>query len=92
MPTNRRNFYDFEETRKLRSTDYVAYNENLRKKVSPSVLVDKISEHNDQFFIPNLGLVHVLERELRKYLYRNLYNEELVIYYLLKEKYGSRIE
>jgi len=41
--------YDQEEIQKLKSTDYAACNENLRKKVSPTILIDKISKHNDQF-------------------------------------------
>ena len=73
--------YELEGVRKLRSTFYVAYDENLRKKVPPNVLVDKISEHNDQFAIPKLGMSYELERELQKYLHRNIYNEEIVITY-----------
>ena len=45
--------------------DYAAYNENLRKKVPPTILIDKISEHNDQFSIGNLGLDCVLKEKLR---------------------------
>ena len=73
--------YELEGIRKLRSTDYVAYDENLKKKVPPNALVDKISEHNDQFAIPKLGMVYELERELIKYLHQNLYNEEIDITY-----------
>ena len=61
--------------------DYATYNENLRKKVPPLVLVDKISEHNDQYVIGNLGLDCVLKERLRGYLYRNIYNEEITITY-----------
>ena len=40
--------FDQEEIRRFQSLDYVAFNENLRKKVPTNVLVDRISElHND---------------------------------------------
>ena len=48
--------YDQEGIRRLKSTDYAAYNENLRKKVPPAILINKISEQNDQFSIGNNGL------------------------------------
>ena len=41
---------------RLRSLDHVAFNENLRKKVPTDVLVDRISELNDDFAIQNNGL------------------------------------
>ena len=47
--------YELEEIRRLRSTDYVGYNENLRKKVPPNVLIDNISKYNDQIIVPNIG-------------------------------------
>ena len=46
--------YELEEIRKLRCTDYVAYDENLRKKVPLNVLVDNITKRNDQFTRPKL--------------------------------------
>ena len=49
--------------RRLQSPDYAAYNENLRKKVPPSILLDKISELNDNFAIQNNGLGLVLEKK-----------------------------
>ena len=41
---------------RLQSLDHVAYNGNLRKNVPSDVLVDKISELNDDFAIQNNGL------------------------------------
>ena len=45
----------------LQSLDHVAYNENLRKRVPTDVLVDKISELNDNFAIQTTDLVSLLE-------------------------------
>ena len=36
---------------RFQSLDYVAFNENLRKKVPTNVLVDRISEVNNDFAI-----------------------------------------
>ena len=41
--------YDLEEFRRFQSLDYVAFNENLRKKVPINVLVDCINELNSDF-------------------------------------------
>ena len=40
-----------EDIMHLRSLDHVSFNENLRKKVPTDVLVNKISELNDNFAI-----------------------------------------
>ena len=74
--------YDQDVIRKLKSIDYEAYDENLRKKVPPHVLVDKFFDHiNDKFAVGNVGLNYELEKQIFKHLYRNLYNEELAITY-----------
>ena len=39
--------FDQEEIRRFQSSDYVAFNENLRKKVPINVLVDFINELNN---------------------------------------------
>ena len=43
--------FNQEDLMRLRSLDHVAYNETLRKKVPTDILVDKISELNDDFAI-----------------------------------------
>ena len=43
-------FYQ-EEIMRFQSLDYVAFNENLRKRVPINVLVDRISELNDDLAI-----------------------------------------
>ena len=43
--------FDQEEIMCFQSLDYVAFNENLRKMVPTNVLVDRISELNDDFAI-----------------------------------------
>ena len=48
--------FNQEDIMRLQSLDHVAYNENLRKKVPVDVLVDRISELNDNFAIQNNGL------------------------------------
>ena len=48
--------FNQEDMMRLQSLDHIAYNENLRKKVPAVVLVDKISELNDDFAIQNNGL------------------------------------
>ena len=53
-----------EDIMHLRSFDSVAYNENLRKSVPTDVLVDRISELNDNFSIQNNGLGFPLEQSL----------------------------
>ena len=52
--------HDQDMIRWLKYMDYAAYNENLIKKVPPSILVEKISIHNDEFSIGNIGLGCVL--------------------------------
>ena len=41
--------FDQEEIMRFQSLDYVAFNENLRKKVPTNVLVDRLSELNNDF-------------------------------------------
>ena len=65
----------------LRSLDHVAYNENLRKKFPNDVLVDRISELNDDFAIQNNGLGFSLEQRLMTFCQKNGYNDELVVQY-----------
>ena len=52
----KQSFFYQEDIMRLRSLDHVAFNENLRKKVPTDVLVDRISELNDDFAIQNNGL------------------------------------
>ena len=54
--------YDQEEFRRFQSSDYVALNENLRKKVPTDVLVDRISELYNNFAIQNNGLIFLLNK------------------------------
>ena len=60
--------------------DHVAFNENLRKKVPTDILVDRISELNDDFSIQNNGLGFSLERRLMNFCQKNAYNNELVVH------------
>ena len=53
--------FNQEDMMHLQSLDHTAYNENLRKKVPSDVLVDRISELNDDFAIQNNGLGFSLE-------------------------------
>ena len=41
--------FNQEDIMRLQSLDHVAYNENLRKKVPADILIDRISELNDDF-------------------------------------------
>ena len=66
---------------RLRSLDHVAFNENLRKKVPTNVLVDRISELNNDFAIRNNELGYSLEYRLTKFCQKNAYNDELVVQY-----------
>ena len=66
---------------RLWSLDHVAYNENLRKKVPTDVLVNRISELNDNFAIQNNGLGFSLEQRLMTFCQKNAYNDELVVQY-----------
>src|SRR4051812_27019722 len=54
---------------------------NLRKRVPTDVLVDKISELNDNFAIQNNGLGFSLGHKLITFCQKNAYNDELVIQY-----------
>ena len=54
--------FNQEDIMHLRSLDHVAYNENLRKRVPTDVLVDRISELNDNFAIQNNGLGFLLKK------------------------------
>ena len=73
-------FYQ-EDIMRLRSLDHVAFNENLRKKVPTNVLVDKISEFNNDFAIRNNELGYSLEYRVAKFCQKNAYNDELVVQY-----------
>ena len=73
--------FDQEEIRRFQSSDYVAFNENLRKKVPTNVLVDKISELNNDFALRNNELGYSLEYRLMKFCQRNAYNDEFVLQY-----------
>ena len=73
--------FNQEKIMRLQSLDFVAYNENLRKRVPTEVLVDKISELNDNFAIQNNGFVFPLEHRLMTFFQNNAYNDELVVQY-----------
>ena len=66
---------------RFQSLDYVAFNENLRKRVPTNVLVDRISELNDDLAIRNNELGYSLEYRLTKFCQKNAYNDELVVHY-----------
>ena len=59
--------FDQEEIMRFQSLDYVAFNENRRKRVPTNVLVDRISELNDDLSIPNNELGYSLEYRLTKF-------------------------
>ena len=71
--------YDQEEIRHFQSLDYVAFNENLRKKVPTNVLVDRISELNNDFALRNNELGYSLELCNMKGQRRNLYLLSLIL-------------
>ena len=73
--------FDQEEIMRFQSLDYVAFNENLRKKVPTNVLVDRISELNDDLAIRNNELGYSLEYRLTRFYQKNAYNDELVVQY-----------
>ena len=73
--------FNQENTMRLRSLDYVAYNENLRKRVPIDVLVDRISELNDDLAIRKNGLGYSLEYRLTTFCQKNAYNDKLVVQY-----------
>lgn len=53
----------------------------MRKRVHIEVLVDKISEFNDNFAIQNNGLGFILGDNLMTFHQRKSYNDELIINY-----------
>ena len=53
----------------------------LEKKVPTTVLVDRISELNNDFAIRNNELGYSLEYRLTKFCQKNAYNDELVVQY-----------
>ena len=73
--------FDQEEIMRFQSLDYVAFNENLRKRVPTNVLVDRISELNDDFAIWNNELGYSLEYRLTKFCQKSAYNDALVVQY-----------
>ena len=73
--------FDQEEIMRFQSLDYVAFNENLRKRVPTNVLVDRISELNNDLAIRNNELGYSLEYRLTKFCQKNAYNDELVVQY-----------
>ena len=73
--------FNQEDIMRLQSLDHVAYNENLRKKVPADVLIDRISELNDDFAIQNNGLGFSLEQRLVTFCQKNACNDELVVQY-----------
>ena len=73
--------FDQEEIMRFQSLDYAAFNENLRKRVPTNVLVDRISELNDDLAIRNNELGYSLEYRLTKFCQNNAYNDELVVQY-----------
>ena len=73
--------FDQEEIRRFQYLDYVAFNENLRKKVPTNVLIDRISKLNNDFALRNNELVYSLEYRLTKFCQKNAYNDELVVQY-----------
>ena len=73
--------FDQEEIMHFQSLDYVAFNENLRRRVPINVLVDRISELNDDLAIRNNKLGYSLEYRLPKFCQKNAYNDELVVHY-----------
>ena len=73
--------FNQEDMMRLQSLDYVAFNENLRNKVPTNVLVDRISELNNDFAMRNDELGYSLEYRLAKFCQKNAYNDELVVQY-----------
>ena len=73
--------YDQEEFRRFQSSDYVAFNENLRKKVPTNVLVDRINELNNDFALRNNELGYSLEYRLTRFIQKNAFSDEIVVHY-----------
>ena len=57
---------------RFQSLDYVAFSENLRKKVPTNVLVDRISELNNDLAIRNNELGYSLEYRLTNFCQKML--------------------
>ena len=53
----------------------------LEKRVPTDVLVDRISELNNNFAIQNNGLGFSLEHKLMTFCQKNAYNDDLVVQY-----------
>ena len=64
--------FDQEEIMRFQSLDYVAFNENLRKKVTTNILIDRISELNDDLAIRNNEIGYSLESRLTKFCQKML--------------------
>ena len=73
--------FNQEEIRRFQSLDYVAFNENLRKKVPTNVLIDRISELNNEFALRNNELGYSLEYRLTRFCQKNAFSDELVVHY-----------
>ena len=73
--------FDQEEIMRFQSLDYVALNENLRKKVPTNILIDRISELNDDLAIRNNELGCSFEFRVTRFCQKNAYNDELVVQY-----------
>ena len=66
---------------RLQSLGHDALIENLRKKVPINILIDRISELNDDLDIRNNELGCSLEFRLTRFCQKNAYNDELVVQY-----------
>ena len=66
---------------RFQSLDSVDFNENLRRRVPTNILVDRISELNDDLAIWDNELGYSLEYRLTKFYQKNAYNDELVVHY-----------
>ena len=64
--------FDQEEILRFQSLNYVAFNENLRKNVPINILIDRISELNDDLAIRNNELGNSLEYRLTKFCQKML--------------------
>ena len=53
----------------------------LEKKVPTTILIDKISELNNDFAIWNNELGYALKCRLKRLCQKNIYNDELVVQY-----------
>ena len=73
--------FDQEETMRFQSLDYVAFNENLRKKVPINALVDCINELNNDFSLRNNELGYSLEYRLTRFCQKNAFSDEIVVHY-----------